>query len=283
MSSGPLRLVIAALVLCLLARAAAGAWRNRLLAAVVWRKVGLRHIAGAFGLFTLVATLASLLLTSPLLRFGLGSIVGFSGNAVFTPLEELTARSGLVGADGGHDWYLVAAATVFLGFIALLVPWLAFIEEEIFRGGLEEADLRQEVGAALRFGLVHLVMLVPIAAALAIAVAGFCYGRIYRRAYHSDAHTRVPEVVARTYRPTPRARSAALRALRRRTPPVHLPEDGPAALFEGGSLPIAPSAAVPAQLRQASGVLASTVWHATFNSLVLVLLWLVVIFDAAAG
>jgi hypothetical protein len=39
------------------------------------------------------------------------------------------------------------------------------------------------VWAALRFGLAHLIMLVPLSAALAIAVAGFAYGQIYRRAY----------------------------------------------------------------------------------------------------
>lgn len=275
MSTGPLRLVISGLVLVLLARAAVGAWRNRRLATLVWRTVSPRHVAGAFGLFAIVAMVTSLLLMSPLLRFGLGSLVGFSGNAVFTPLEEVTTRSGHLGAEGGFDWYLVAIATVFLGFVALLLPWLAFVEEEIFRGGLEEADLRQELLAALRFGLVHLVMLVPIAAALAIALAGFAYGRIYRRAYHSDAHHRVPEVVARTYRPTPRARRAAIR--------TRLDQASAAAVIEGRLAVIVPPTVTPPKLRQAAGVLASTVWHATFNSLVLMLLWVVLVLDAATG
>ncbi|MFN2557852.1 MAG: hypothetical protein ABR592_13490 [Nitriliruptorales bacterium] len=275
MSTGPLRLVIAVVVLVLLARAAMGAWRNRRLTTVVWRTMGLRHVGGAFALFAIVAMVASLLLMSPLLRFGLGSLVGFSGNAVFTPLEEIAARSGRLGAEGGFDWYVVGVATVFLGVLALLLPWLAFVEEEIFRGGLEGANLREELTTALRFGLVHLIMLVPIAAALAIAVAGFAYGRIYRRAYDSAAYSRIPEVVARTYRPTPRARRAAMRARLRQ---VRVP-----AAAEGVVAALAPPTGVPPELRQAAGVLASTVWHTTFNSLVLVLLWLAMLLDAATG
>ncbi|MDP8961047.1 MAG: hypothetical protein M3N32_05445 [Actinomycetota bacterium] len=275
MSTGPLRLVIAALVLVLLARAAVGAWRNRRLATVVWRTIGLRHLGGALGLFAIVAMVASVLLISPLLRFGLGSLVGFSGNAVFTPLEEIAMRSGRAGVEGGFDWYVAGVGTVFLGFLALLLPWLAFVEEEIFRGGLEGANLREELTMALRFGLVHLIMLVPIAAALAIAVAGFAYGRIYRRTYGSNAHDRIPEVVARTYRPTPRARRAAIRARRRE---VHM-----AAAVEDVMVALAPTAGAPPELRQAAGVLASTVWHTTFNSLVLVLLWLAMLLDAATA
>lgn len=275
MSTGPLRLIIAALVLVLLVRAAVGAWRHRRLAGVVWRTMGLRHVGAAFALFAIVAVVASVLLMSPLLRFGLGSLVGFSGNAVFTPLEEIAARSGRLGAEGGFDWYVVGGATVFLGFLALLLPWLAFVEEEIFRGGLEGANLREEVTTALRFGLVHMIMLVPVAAALAIAVAGFAYGRIYRRAYDSAAYDRLPEIVARTYRPTPRARRAAMRA--------RLRQVEVAAAAEGVMAALAPSAGAPPELRQAAGVLASTVWHTTFNSLVLVLLWLAMLLDAATG
>lgn len=275
MSTGLLRLVIAALVLILLSRAAVGAWRNRGLAGAVWRMVSIRHVAGAFGLLALVAIVASLLLASPPLRFGLGSLVGLSGNAVFAPLEEVTMRTGTSGADGGGHWYVVGVSTAFLGFLALLLPWLAFVEEEIFRGGLEAADLHEELLAALRFGLVHLVMLVPIAAALAIAVAGFAYGRIYRRAYHSDAYGRVPGIVARTYRPTSRARRAAMLA--------RLRQAHSAGVAEGATGTLAPPTGVPPELRQAAGVLASSVWHATFNLLLVVLLWVVVVLRATAG
>jgi hypothetical protein len=271
MSSGLLRLAVAGLVLVLLARAAAGAWEHRALAVTVWRRVRPRHVAGAVVLLTVVATLAWALLAVPALNIGLGTLVGFGGNAVFVPLEEAATRGGPVPATG-PDWYMVGLATAFLAFLGLLLPWLAFVEEEIFRAGLEVAGFRREAWAALKFGLLHLVMLVPLAAALAIAVAGFVYGRLYRGAYARHAPGPLPPSVIRAYRPTSRARRAAA-VVRLRA--------ACAALAGGPAEPVEPPPDHPLpEHRQASAVLASTVWHTTFNSLVVGLLWLVIVADA---
>ncbi len=109
------------------------------------------------------------------------------------------------------------------------------MEERTFREGLEDAGPLREAWTALRFGLIHLVMLIPIAAALAIAVAGFIYGRIYRRR-HRKAAARTEEV------------------------------EGPF----GFPVTVAPS---PARVR-GEAVLEATVWHTTFNSLIVVLVYL---------
>lgn len=261
MSTAPLRLLVALVMLVLLVRAGAGALRHRELAVAVWRGVRPRHVVGAFGLLIVVATLAAALLEVPFLRYGLGSALGFAGNAVFAPLEEAAVRAAPA-APRAAEWGLLALATVFLGFLLVLLPWLAFVEEEVFRAGLEDATPRRELLAALRFGLVHLVMLVPLAAALAIAVAGAVYGRLYRRSHRrarpADA---LPAAVLRSYRPTRRALSAARRAAAGAEP------DGSVLVL---ALPLR---------RQAAGVFASTIWHATFNSLVVVLLWLAIAVD----
>jgi hypothetical protein len=89
---------------------------------------------------------------------------------------------------------MVTAA--FLALLFALFPWLAYVEELTFRQGLELATPAREAWAALRFGLAHLFMLVPLAAALAIAVAGFAYGRVYRSAYRRAA-THLEPVQAR--------------------------------------------------------------------------------------
>ncbi|HWB71940.1 MAG TPA: hypothetical protein VG452_06965 [Egibacteraceae bacterium] len=226
-----LRVAVVVVVLVLLARAAAGAWRNRRVAVAVWRRVRLGHVVGSLGLVVVVvATAVGIMAALPVTGFGLGSLIGLSGNAVFAPLDEAARRGALGGgAPAAVDWALVLVVTGFLVGLLTLFPWLAYVEERTFREGLEEATFAQELWAALRFGLAHLIMLIPLAAALAIALAGFVYGRVYRRAYRRAA-----------------GRRQAL--------------PGPL----GPPVVVAPSRW---QMR-AEAVLASTVWHTTFNSLV---------------
>lgn len=260
-----LRLVIALVVAVLLGRSAALAWRNRRLAWAVWRRIRLPHVAGAGGLLVVVLGVAfGLMALVPATGIGLGSFLGLSGNAIFAPLEEATQRAagdpsvapagGAAAAPGGAsgllvppgtDVTVVLAACAFLVLLLVLFPWLAYVEERVFREGLEAATGWQEAWAALRFGLLHLVMLIPIAAALAIGVAGFAYGRVYRSAYQ--------------------------RALQRRSTTAG---------------PFGPVLVAPTERRaRAEAVLTSTVWHTTFNSLIvlLVLTGLVLEWVAALG
>lgn len=269
MSTSLVRLVVAAWVAVLLVRAGRAAWHQRALVRLVWSRIRPRHVLGSLALLVVVLSTAIVLLTTvPWLGYGLGSLIGLGGNAVFAPLEEAVARSGAA-AGGGPDWFLALVATVFLGALGALLPWLAFVEEEVFRAGLEDASLPREIGAALLFGLAHLIMLVPVAAGLAIAVAGLTYSRIYRRAYHRvDPAVAVPRPVARAFRPTRRSARAAERARAART--ARAPVD-PGALEVVDLGP---------ERRQAQAVLASTVWHTTFNTLVVTLVWLSVLAGA---
>lgn len=241
-----LRLVVVGVVLLLLARAGVMAWRHRRVALAVWSRVRWYHVAGSLGLIgAVVATLLALIAFVPGAGWGLGRLIGLSGNAVFAPLETAaqSGGGGVGGAGGpgasgtgGTTWpgVLVAGGVVlFLTALLAMFPWLAYVEERVFREGLEDADLRRELWVAVKFGLVHLVMLIPVGAALAIGVAGFAYGRIYRRAF------------ARSRR---RARTEA----------------GPF------GLPVVVGPTV--QQARNEAVLTSTVWHATFNSLIVLTL-----------
>ena len=209
-----LRLAVAAVIIVLLARAARAAWHNRRIAPTVWRRIRLRHVAGSLALLTVVLGVAVGLMTLlPITGIGLGSLIGLTGNAVFAPVEEAAARgSAVTGPAADTVASAVNVATLlFLGGLIVMFPWLAYVEESVFREGLESVGTLGRLWSALRFGLLHLVMLVPIAAALAIAVAGLWYGHIYLRAYRATE-------------------------------------------------------------QRDEAVLASTVWHATFNSTIVVLL-----------
>ncbi len=228
------RLLVAVVVVVLLARSARLAWRNRRLAVEVWRRIRPGHVAGAVALLVVVVTVAvGLTLAVPLTGLGLGSLVGLTGNAVFAPVEEVALRSGgaspIAGGEAGNALITVVTAAFVLLLVALF-PWLAYIEERVFRDGLERAGFGRQLWTALRFGLLHLVMLIPLAAALAVAVAGFAYGVAYRTAY-------------------------------RRTLVSSATVAGPF----GVALP---AAAVVPGVARAEALLASTVWHTTFNSLI---------------
>ena len=217
-----LRLAVTVAIVFLLARSARMAWRNRALALTVWRRIRLHHVAGSVVLLAVVLGVAiGLMLLVPVSGYGLGSLVGLTGNAVFAPVEEAAARGAAVaGPSAVLVSRLVTAGTaLFLIGLLVLFPWLAYVEERVFREGLETASTLRRGWSALRFGLVHLIMLVPLAAALGIAVAGLWYGLVYVRAFEGAG---VPD-----------------------------PEDLPATRTEA--------------------VLAATVWHTTFNSLVVVL------------
>lgn len=280
MSIGPLRLLLAVAMTALLLRGARVAWSQRSLALAIWRSLRPRHLAGALAILVLLMVVASALLAVPPLRLGLGSLLGFGGNAVFVPLEEAAARAG-PGPANGPDWTVAGMATVFLLFLGTLLPWFAFVEEEIFRAGLEVADLRAEVMAALVFGLVHLIMLIPVAAALAVAVAGFCYGRVYRRRYarvSEEGAVRAPTPVLRAYRPTRRARAAAWRLARADVGLDASTDVEPRSPLDEVEVP---SWLLARRLRaQAAAVHESAVWHTAFNSLVLLLVWLAIVVDS---
>ena len=208
------RLAVAAVIIVLLARAARAAWHNRAIIPAVWRRIRVRHVAGSLVLLVVVLGVAVGLMTLvPVTGYGLGSLIGLTSNAVFAPVEEAAARSSTVTGPAAQTVTSAVnvASLLFLGGLLVLFPWLAYVEESVFREGLETVGVGGRLWSALRFGLLHLVMLVPLAAALAIAVAGLFYGAVYRRAF---------------------ARSG----------------------------------------RRDEAVLASTVWHTTFNSTIVVLL-----------
>jgi hypothetical protein len=258
-----LRPTVAVVVLWLLVRVGRAAWRQRALTVAIWRSVRWRHLAGATGLLVVVATVPAALLTLvPGADLGVGRLLGLAGNAVFAPLEEGMARAGPPPA-GGVDWALLVGVSAFLLPLTLLLPWLAFVEEEVFRAGLETAGRRQVALASLAFGLAHLVMLVPVGAALAIGVAGGAYAAVYRRTFarllRDGPEGHVPAVARRSYRPGRRG-SAALAAV-------------PAVVPAGSDPGTLVSARDRHREAQAGAVFAAAVWHTTFNTVLVVLVW----------
>ncbi|HUS60971.1 MAG TPA: hypothetical protein VMY34_02165 [Acidimicrobiales bacterium] len=130
-------------------------------------------LAGVVATWTLLSFL-------PGLSFGWWSAIGGAGNPAVGSTEA-TAGTPLE--------YLLP-----LVFLTLLIPSLPLFveaEERMFRLGAEEWSWPKRLKKAVTFGLVHAIIGIPIAVALALSVGGlwftFAYLRGYRRGGRVEA------------------------------------------------------------------------------------------------
>jgi hypothetical protein len=132
-----------------------------------------RHFLRAPLVLAAVLAVAAALLQVPGLSFGWWSALGGTGNVV---LGSTDRTSGTV---------LVWLVPAF--FLVLLIPALGLFaerEEIMFRAGAETWSTGRRVLTGLKFGLIHLIMGIPIGAALALSVGGWYFTWAYLRGYH---------------------------------------------------------------------------------------------------
>jgi len=136
------------------------------------RSVRLRHIWPAP--FVLGAVVAAFLLLSlvPPLRFGWWTLLGGQGNIVFGTTKQTS----------GTTWE-VALPVVFVLLLLPALPLLVEAEERRFRLGAEGWTTGRRLLRGLQFGLLHLVVGIPMAAALALTLGGWWFTWVYLRAY----------------------------------------------------------------------------------------------------
>ena len=120
-----------------------------------------------------------LLLQLPLLDFGWWTALGGLGNPV-TGTTEQTEGTAL-------EWLI---PLVFLLLLLPVIPLFAAREEELFRLGAEDWDLRRRILKAAQFGLVHTIIGIPIGVALALGIGGGYFQLAYRRGYRRSGGDR---------------------------------------------------------------------------------------------
>jgi len=131
-----------------------------------------RHLWPAPLVLAVVLAVFGLAWLAPPLRFGWWSLLGGEGNVVFGSTEQTQGT--------------VLEVLIPVVFVLLLLPALPLLveaEERRFRLGAEGWSTRRRAWRGLQFGLLHLVVGIPIAAALAIAVAGWWFTWVYLRAH----------------------------------------------------------------------------------------------------
>ncbi|HEY9615805.1 MAG TPA: hypothetical protein V6C64_03120 [Microcoleaceae cyanobacterium] len=110
-------------------------------------------------------------------------LFGYSTNVTFQPLiaiqqaDEVAASTGLIQFDVG--------TILTIGFwllMILAVPFLAEIEEKIFRQGVH--TWKAMVKRSIAFGLAHLIMGIPLFMGVTLCVPGFLFACRYKYGYH---------------------------------------------------------------------------------------------------
>jgi hypothetical protein len=132
-----------------------------------------RHFLRAPLVLAIVLALSTVLLQIPGLSFGWWTAIGGTGNVIMGSTSR-TSGTLLV--------WLVPAI-----FLALLIPALALFaerEEVVFRAGAETWNWGRRFAMGLRFGLIHLIMGIPIGVALALSAGGWYFQWAYLRGYH---------------------------------------------------------------------------------------------------
>lgn len=144
-------------------------WR-RIVRGIRWR-----HVWPVPFVLTGVVVVAVPLVQLPVLRVGWWTALGGTGNPV-TGGTDRTSGTALA--------WLVPA--VFLALVFPSLPTFAEAEERIFRRGAERWSNPKRVARALRFGLVHVVIGIPIGVGVALTVGGLYFTRCYLRGWRAS-------------------------------------------------------------------------------------------------
>lgn len=118
------------------------------------------------------------------LRWGWGSLIfGNSGNVALQPLTTASQAGQKVSEiqGNGFDYRWIFMIPVWMIFI-LGFPFWAEVEEKIFRRGVH--SWKGITISSIKFGLIHLIMGIPVCWALTLSVPGFLFACRYKYVYH---------------------------------------------------------------------------------------------------
>lgn len=141
----------------------------------IWRRFRIRIFLESLAIITAMMTALVLLWNIPLLRFGWTNLLyEHGGNILFSPALE---------GIGAGNINIRIGAIAFLAVMLILIPALSIAEENMFRTG--HLGIGSTLVQSVKFGLVHCLVGIPLAAGIALIVPGFFFARKYERAYRN--------------------------------------------------------------------------------------------------
>lgn len=133
-----------------------------------------RHLLHAVPVLATVLAALVLALRVPGLSFGWWTAIGGVGNPVFGASEH--------GLSGGAA---LAVPVLFGALLVVSLPLLVEREEWIFRRGAERRGIFGNTVASLVFGLMHVLVGIPVGAGLALAIGGAYFTHVYLREFRA--------------------------------------------------------------------------------------------------
>lgn len=157
----------------------------------IWKRFRLMMLVEIlFVLILTITVIATLCIYIPFLRWGwLNLFISGGGNILIAPVVE-----------GSESSSMLVRILPPIFFVALLValPFIAHCEEEIFRRGYHEwGEIARQ---SVKFGLVHILVGIPLAAGIALIIPGFFFAWKYRTALSQQLDLDYYKIVARRYR-----------------------------------------------------------------------------------
>lgn len=139
---------------------------------------------GTVSVIGVMVTVVLLMVLFPPLRWGwLINLTG--GNTILTDsVSQPTWTSAAI----------MGATSLGLIALMLLLPVFAESEEEMFRRKIINAPWWKVVVSCVGFGLAHLIMGIPIAAALGLSVPGFVFYAVAQREYNRTHHKKITDI-----------------------------------------------------------------------------------------
>ncbi len=147
----------------------------------VWRRFRIKMFFECLGIVTLTIAVAIALWQVPGLNYGWINLFfgGESGNMLIKPVLEGSESSNIL------IRMMVPVFFIALGFI---LPFLALSEERSFRKGHD--DWGSITKQSVKFGLIHCLVGVPLAAGIALIISGLFYGLKYKSAFDRNVDTK---------------------------------------------------------------------------------------------
>ena len=145
----------------------------------VLRRFRIKMFFECLGIVTLTIAAAIALWQIPGLNYGwIKLFFGGNGNMLIKPITE-----------GSESTNILIRLMVPLFFVALafVLPFLARSEERSFRKGHDEwSSITKQ---SVKFGLVHCLVGIPLAAGIALIISGLFYGLKYKRAFDRNVES----------------------------------------------------------------------------------------------
>jgi hypothetical protein len=160
-------------------------WKNRTRLNLIWRvyfQSGiLTYVRACFIFIATMTTVIVLATWSPeFLHWGWAQLIfGQATNVALQPFVTIEQVSPI---DQTSPILPIFMMVLFWGLMILTLPFLAEVEEQIFRQGV--CTWKGILWNSLLFGLAHLLMGIPIFIGLALFVPGFLFACRYKYAYH---------------------------------------------------------------------------------------------------